>query len=167
MKMKLFICPVLKNMVKKESIILLNNNLHKKYMEEEEKDFENDEAYYAYILQKNRKNKFKGRTMVNENSNKTELTEQQQDKNQEKQKTENEEVIDNEMSYLDNGNKTVTIYKDTKNTELKVKDVEKEDKESKLERQKSSSAERSFKKKLLRYERKQVKKEIEASEKRS
>ncbi|KAL6600732.1 ras GEF [Neocallimastix californiae] len=143
-----------------------NNNLHKNYIEEDdENDYENDEAYYTYILQKNRKNKFKGRTLTKTSSS-SEITEQQQQLLSEP-KVEHSGAIDNEMSYLDNGNKTITIYKETKNSELNVKNVEKKDEKSKHDHKKSLSEEKSFKKKLLRYERKQIRKEIEASEKRS
>jgi len=144
-----------------------NNN------EEFDRVNENDEAYYSYILQKNRRNKYKGRNVTKINNTpeiipaRTEVVEENT--------TENDVGVDNEMSYYETGNKTMTIYKNTNNSELKVHNLEQgeenegenEGENDKHDHKKNSHSERSYKKKLLRYERKQIKKEIEASEKRA
>ncbi|ORX43597.1 ras GEF [Piromyces finnis] len=117
---------------------------------------ENDEGHSSYILQKTRKNKFTEKINNTPETIPIQITEVIENKT-----TENEVAVDNEMSYCDNGNKTMTIYKNTNDPELKVD----EEKKEKSDHKKFLSTEQSYKRKLRRYERKLVKKEIEASEK--
>ena len=132
-----------------------------KYVEGDiEKNNKNEKVECTNNFQKNYENEIKDEALTKERQR------QNQQQPQEK-KIEYNGTIDNEMPCINNGNKTITIYKDMNNSESNVKNVEKVKEKSKSSHKKSLSSEKSFKEKLRRYERKQIKKEIEASEERS